>query len=273
MTTRVQKLEKYTAGEHINYILNLRRKKRKQERRVRIADAIAARIIMIQNSLRQKRDYLDQYWKKIEMTNNLAKDVINTLERNTTIMERAADNVSLTNDVVRILVINAERTSHETEDLVGAINDLLHDISCLPQPPDPNGPIMKALNELRDAIIAAMNDALDVIGLTLETYQSTEALRALVGDKRGKSGLTRSYKGLDRIINIKYDRDSKIKFPREGCPDDLWDRTKKAYDRVTRRIDKLEEQLNRILERKKLAQARMDAISTSLTAAEAAAKC
>ncbi|MCB0842622.1 MAG: hypothetical protein KDE26_05065 [Bacteroidetes bacterium] len=273
MTTRVQKLSKYTAGEHINYILNLRRKKRRQERRVRIADAMAARIERIQTALEAKRDYLDQYWKKIEKTNNLGKDVIQTLERNTPILERAADNVSLTNDAVQILVINAERSAYETEDLVKAISDLLYDISCMAQQPNPNGPIMKALNELAEATRGAMNEGLNGIDLTGEVYQRAEALKAQVGDKHGKYGLTRSYKGLDRKINIKYDRDSKIRFPREGCPDDLWDQTKKAYDRVTNRIDKLQEELNQILEKKKLAQARMDAISTSLVAAEAAAKC
>ena len=273
MPSRIQTLDNYTAGEHINFILNLRRKKRRQERRVRIAEARAARIQEILEALNAKKDYLDQYKSKIDQTNTLGKDIINTLERNNTILQRAAVNVGLTNDSVQILAVNAETASKETEDLVAVMSKLLYDISCLPQVPNPDGPIMKALDELASSIRVAMNSALDVIGLTLETYQSTEILKEQIGNKNGASGLTMSYKKLDKIINIKHDPDSKIKFPREGCPDDLWDQLKKEYERVVAYIAALEERLNRIMERKNLALARMEAISTSLNAAEAAASC
>lgn len=273
MSNTALKFRKRTSGEHIHYILHLRRKKHIEEWRVRIAEARAARIQRVQTALNAKRDYLDLYWKNIEQTNNLAKAVIHTLERNENIVKRAASNVGLTNDAVQVLVVNAEVASLESEDLVSSITNLLNDINCLPQPPDPNGPIMKAIIELSNAVTVAMNTALSVIEKTLETYQSTEGLKEQVGDEDGNSGLTKAFKELDKIINIKYDPDSKIKFAREGCPDDLWDRTKKKYDRVIERLNRLQERLNRIMERKSLATARKNAIETSLQAAESAAKC
>ncbi len=255
------------------YIDRLAIKLKIAKREVKRAECHAEWIDRFRNVFLERKKYLAQYRDKIEATNELAKEVINTLDRNKNLVRRAAINVELTNDAAKLLIEYAENAANETEDIVAVIEDIKQKASVLTQPPAKNGPILQTIYELSHAVEAAVTAATDALMNVLETYQKSGVLLSIMGDEAGNSGLTRAFAALDTIIHNANDPGSKLKFPREGAPMDIWDRTKAEYDRVNLYITNLQEEYNKTMEVQSLATAKVQAIKTSLEAAKKAAAC
>ncbi len=257
------------------YINELRFKRRRAIFRYNLAKTRADNIQAIIDAKTGLKNKLREYWDKIQQTDQLAQNVINTIDRYASLMKRVAFNAELTNMALKGLTIDSEESARKTEDIEDFFEEnIKYPISCLTpaQQPVPNSPITAALNALETAIRDAMPAASDAVVKSLKAYQHTQMLSDFVGDQEGNKGLSKAFLEMRRIIHIDDHPGSKIHFPRSGCPDDRWDRTKAAYEDLVEDIARLTEIQNLFLQRANLAEDRKNAISVSLTAAEAAAR-
>jgi len=276
MSTNPSKPGQSKRQDSTAYIGELRWKRRRAIFKYNFAKAKADNIESIIALKSALRENLGRYWTRIEQTDMLAQNVINTLTSYESLMKRLANNAGLTNTALKGLVIDAEEAARKTEEIEDFFEESIkYPISCLTptQQPASGSPISAALAALEDAIQAAMAAAGKALLDCLKTYQQTEMLRDYIGNQKGTRGLSKDFLELRDTIHIDAHPKSKIHFPRAGCPDDRWDRTKKAYDELTVNIEKLSEIRTVFMQKAMLAEDLKDAISVSLTAAEAAAKC
>ena len=255
------------------YINSLEQKYKQAERAELQANSNAQRILNVRDELRSRRENLELDLSKMTETNELAKDVINTLESNKVLVERAGIYADLTNDAVVNFMKIAENSLKETEQLFKAIESAKFDVSNGQQSASADGAIMKILNDLGVMLKDAVKLAYEVLTATLNTYQKTEVLKSTMGDSNGQSGLTKAFYDLDQIINVVHDSRSSIKFPREMASGNLMDTIKQELEQLETELNNLQDAHNHYLQAKNLAIANKNAIKKSLEAAKKAAEC
>ncbi|MCB9041744.1 MAG: hypothetical protein H6557_34450 [Lewinellaceae bacterium] len=259
--------------DYAAYIADLQNQRNEAQQAYETAQSNAQRKSEEINALQAALAKLNEYWQRIEGTDNKAGDIIDAIDQHEARMLREAFNAELTTDAAKHMVIDSEAASRKTEEIEDALEELLTEISSLPTPPPANSPIMAAVNAMANAIHQAMIAAEDTLVKSLETYQKAELLSDYIGNQDGDSGLVKAFNGLDKLINVEHHPGSLIHFRREGCPNDIWDRLKLRHDWLTRRLAKLQRRLNHFMREATLKADRVAAIDKALNAAIAAKTC
>ena len=210
---------------------------------------------------------------RIEATNTLAKNVIGIIKNNQSLVVRASCNAELSGQAIQVLLANCESVATGCLQLNLIVQKLLTAVNGANCELDPDGPIMTALNELVAKVQASLDSAVEAITKSLETLQGSLLLEACMGDQNSGGGITKAMVDLLKIIDIQYDKKSKIKFPREKCPRDFYERSKDALARAKSELEKIAGEKAVCEEEQCLLDEEVTSIQNSITAAQTAGQC
>ena len=225
--------------------------------------------------LANKISFLEACSTKLEETNTLAKDVINLIKERYSLIIRMSCNGTLTRKALEILVINTEKIAEEALQLKYLIKKMLDAIEQTGCVLDEEGAISNAINELKTKIETAEAKTIECIQKTLQALQYAITLEAMMGNVDATRGLTKTLREILELIDVNTGTRSIIKFPRdeEGSPRDFYDYILELleYSKDKKRIvDKNKQLASEALE---LTLDEINAIESSMEAAENAAKC
>lgn len=258
---------------HSSYIRNLERKLKRADWALKKVTVKTDNSIKKHTLKEQDVMLLDSYWKNIEITNEIAKKVINAISANINLVKRSAGNARLTDGAVKRLLVNTEEIANEVWDMNILVNDLIQEISNTEPKPDPSSPVFDKLTKVVEAVINSQTSTLESLIKILEVIQCTMILVSYLGNERCDKGISKSVLDLQKLIDISFDPDSKVKFPREDCPHDYFDITKEEYNNAKKELLQFLHEMNEYKEKKALKKAQRDAIIKSIQAAVSVGAC
>ncbi|MCB0614739.1 MAG: hypothetical protein KDC75_15590, partial [Phaeodactylibacter sp.] len=153
-----------------------------------------------QNTAAEKRaDYdnktanyqtLKTNWETIDAVNELAKKAIQEIQSGHQLVMHTTGNALLTRRALMVLVTESEKVGDDAFGLKGLVGELVEAVEQATPAPDPNGDIMKAIQELQGATNALLSSAQASIPDIMEAFQSSAILKNYMGNRVNNMGLT-----------------------------------------------------------------------------------
>lgn len=184
------------------------------------------------------------YWENIQATDDLAGEVMKVLTTFENQSKLVGENSSLNAQAIRILILEAQKTSESTEKLKGLMKVLLDKLDCITNPElDTNASIMAMVSKLKTAIDDALRACIDAITATLELLQCALLINCAI---EGENGLTENIADLKTNLTTGQADDLEDEdlralgraptFPLTDCDRDYYDRIKVIHERAAAAI-------------------------------------
>lgn len=256
-----------------SYIKQLERKLKKAERELKRIMAKTQKSQQAHQGKSSEVQLLKDYKERIELTNDLAEKIIHVIESNSDLFKRSAKLGLLVAEAFKVLLVQVEITSCKARLLEKAIQDFLKDIKDTSIKINEQSPVYAALKKLSESSTAAVESSLLLLEKVMLVLKESNVLQQRLGDTEFTYGLTGQLLDMQKVIDIQYDQGSKIKFPRENCPEDYFDITIKEHEEAKKVMIKLLQELNQYKQEKSITEAKTESIKKSKDAAVAASTC